>query len=68
MSKYEESSHNCVQNLITTHIVVGNQNNSDEFGCSLHHSNTGLGEVYSGLCSRPVSSFSPHFGAPLNYF
>jgi len=68
MGKYEESSHNCVQNLIRTHLVVGNLNNSDELGSSLQHLNTGLGKVYSGFCSRPVSSFSPQFGALLNYF
>jgi hypothetical protein len=61
MSNHEESSHNCVPNLIRTHFVVGNQNNSDEFGFSVHHLNTGSGKMYIGFCNRSFFSFSPHF-------
>jgi hypothetical protein len=68
MSKYEESSHKCVPNLIRAHFVVGNQNNYDKFGFSLYHLNKELGKMYSGFCSRPILTFSPHFGALLNYF
>lgn len=51
MSNYEEVPHNCVPNLIRIYFIVGNQNNSDYFGFSLHHLNTGLGKMYGGFCT-----------------
>lgn len=68
MNKCEESSPNCVSNLIRANPVAGNQNNTEKLGFSLHNLNTGLGKVRSGSRNRPVYSFSPHFGALLNFF